>query len=354
MPSRGKKRVLAFENFSNNSPALGNLLEFQMRSMCLSELHNIDTIDVAFIYDFKNPFWDPKMLRWISPSNFQLHLYETLPLLNMNPKLGSVFVFNSRESFKSFLNQHIKEYVLCPSLFHYTNKSSAARGNYLFVRNFYLKKKYLPQFVFKPNIVLWAKTFLKRYVSNKYAVTINLRMNPLYGERRNSDIPSWQYLFRYCLEKHPDVTFLILARRNEAPEDLRDMPNVLFVKDYRTTMEQDMSLVKHGLFHMGVVSGPTSLTNFTDDISYCIFRVELNDKSYNYKWFKSGTQYPWQNKDLQKMIWENETPELLVKEFEHLFQNTDKKAWQQNIAISDAEAGFLEWPYIINDKPKIS
>jgi hypothetical protein len=128
------------------------------------------------------------------------------------------------------------------------------------------------------------------------------------------------------------------------------MPNIVFVKDYRTTMEQDMGLVKHGLFHMGVASGPTSLTNFADDIPYCVFRVELNDKSYNYKWFKPGTQYPW-HKDLQKLIWENETPESLVKEFEYLFQNTGKKAWQQNMAISNAEAGFLEWPYTINDKP---
>lgn len=346
---RGKLKVLAFENFRNNSPALGSFLEFQMRSLCLSELHNIDTIDVALVYDLKSPLWDPKMSKWCSPSNFQLHLYEILPLLNMNPRLGSVFVFNSRESFETFLSQHAKEYILCPSLFHYINKSGAAAGNYLFVRNFYLKKKYLPKFIFTPNIALWAKAFIKKYVGDKYAVTINLRVNPFFGERRNSDIPSWRHLFTYCLEKHPNVTFLILAHQNEVPEDFKHMPNFVFVKDYHTTMEQDMSLVKHALFHMGVMSGPTSFVNFTNDIPCCIFRTEMNDRSYNYNWFKPGTQFPWFNQHLQKLIWEKETPESLEKEFEHLFQNTDKKAWHQNVAIDDSQTSVLEWPYIFND-----
>jgi len=267
----------------------------------------------------------------------------------MNPKLGSVFVFNSKEGFDSFLEQHVKEYLLCPSLFHYINEGGASLGNYLFVRNFYQKKKYLPQFIFKPNIAFWAKAFIKKYVGDKYAVTINLRMNPFFGESRNSDIPSWRHLFEYCHKNYPKVVFLLLARQNEAPEDLKNMLNVVFVKDHQTTMEQDMSLVKHSLFHMGVVSGPTSFVFFTDNIPCCVFRLEMNDRSYNYRWFRPGTQFPWFKNNLQKLVWGKETSESLVKEFEHLFKNTNKESWQKEITMAKAPDHILQWPYVLND-----
>src|SRR3990167_8401532 len=66
-PYRGvpKKRILGIENFSTNSPALGNLLEFQMRWLCLADLEGADAIDIAFVYDLKTPFWDKKMSRWL-------------------------------------------------------------------------------------------------------------------------------------------------------------------------------------------------------------------------------------------------------------------------------------------------
>ncbi len=344
-----KKRILAFENFYNNSPALGSFLEFQMRALCLAELHDIDTIDIALIYDLKTPLWNPKMSKWLSPSNFQLLLYEILPLLNLNSKLGSVFVFNCRDDFESFLTQHSGEYILCPSLFHYINKSGAASGNYGFVRNFYLKKRYLPQFVFKPNIALWAKAFIKKYAGDKYPVAVNLRMNPFFGENRNSDIPSWRHLFEYCLNKHPEIVFLLLAQQQEAPDDLKHMSNIIFVKNHKTTMEQDMCLIKHSLFFMGVASGPTSFTNLTNDIPYRVFRVQMFDRSYTYNWHKPGSQWPWAEKTLQKLVWEKESPDSLIKEFEHLFRLVDKESWRKKMEVDQSKIKILEWPYIYED-----
>ena len=76
------------------------------------------------------------------------------------------------------------------------------------------------------------------------------------------------------------------------------------------------------------------------------------DKSYNYNWLKPGMQWPWAEKTLQKLVWEKETPESLIKEFEYLLQNTNKEAWQKAMTMARVPDHVLEWPYIFNDASK--
>ena len=344
--NNSEKKILAITDFKAVGFALGSFIEFQTRLLCEAYLNEINKIDFAFVYNPKKPVNHWKDASWVNSDNFHLHFADLIPLLNINPKLGSAFVFNSHNDFESFLKINSKNYILLPSLFNYVNKNKIARGNFGFIRNFYLKHKFLPKLEISDFVSLWTRAFIKKYVKGKYLIAVNLRSNPLFDDERNAAVDTWEQFFTHCFKKHPDVIFVILGRKNEITEKLKS-PNVIFAQDHNINIQHTLSFIKHSLFYMATSSGPASFAILSTDIPYINIRFRAPDISYNYNWFKPGTVLPWQNKEFQKLIWGKETPQLLIKEFEDLLGKVDKEKWKKELELDNIDSSILDWPFLV-------
>lgn len=347
-----EKKILAIADFSTIGVALGFFILFQTRLLCEAYLKKINKVDFALVYNPENPVGEKhkKDALWVNRDNFHLHFAELIPLLNVNPKLGSVLVFNSHNDFDGFLERNSKNYLLQPSFFNYVNKNKITTGTLVFLRDFYLKYKFLPKLEISNFVSLWTKAFIKKYAKDKYLIAVNLRSNPLFGHERNAAVDAWEHFFTYCFKRHPDVIFVILGRESEIADNLRNLANVIYAQDHEVNIQHTLSFIKHSLFYMATSSGPATYPMLTEDIPYIIVSFQIPDVSYNYNWFKPGTLLPWQNEELQKIIWEKESPELLIKEFEDLFGKVDKEKWARDLNLNDVDESILEWPYLMKRK----
>ncbi len=343
-----EKRILGINDFKVTDVAVGNMLEFQIRLLCEAHLRKVDKIDMALVYNPESPVGHWKYTSWINKDNFHYHLAELFPLLNVNPKLGSVFIFNSKDELESFLAKNHSRYFICPSIFKYANNQSFARGYYRFLRRFYNKERFLSEIELPEAANLWVRAFIKKYIKDRYLVAVNLRMNPFFAQHRNAKIGAWVDFFDYCSKKHKNIAFIILSRKSEIPKEFQKLPNLIFAQDYNTNIQHTFGFIKYSLFYMATSSGPASFAILSENIPYIIVSFHAPDISYNYNWwFKSDNLLPWQNKELQKLIWERETPELLIKEFEDLLDKVNKEKWKKGLDLDNADESILDWPYLI-------
>lgn len=80
-------------------------------------------------------------------------------------------------------------------------------------------------------------------------VVVHLR-NRTDQADRNADLESWLGFFTSCKDRF-DVKFIVIGTREEIVSRFRDLRNVIFSKDYSTTIEQDCALIQTALMYMG-------------------------------------------------------------------------------------------------------
>lgn len=347
-PSKKKEKILGIWNFQATNFGIGGLIEFNLQLLCEAHRRVINEIDIALLYNPLTPVKKSKYSSWITKDNIHYHLMEQFPLLNVNPKLSSIFIFNSKEEFDSFLNKNIDKYYLVPSLFTYVNELSGRLGIYRFFKDFYLKYGFLPKLKIPESTDLWSKALINKYANGRFVVAVSLRSNPFHSLSRNADINVWKSLFEYCLRKKYNIVFLILGRKSEMTDELR-LPNVLLSKDYNTDVQQNLALIQNSLFYMATSSGLISFAFLSNDIPYIItnFLRDFKDGFVNYKWLNPKTNILWQNKEFQKLSFEKETPEFLIKEFENLFSKVDKIKWLKSLTLNTDVDSLLNWPYLV-------
>ena len=338
-----QKRLLGVWDVKSTNVAVGILIEFQIRLLCEAYEKKLDKIDIAFVYDAEKPTVQPKF-SFINASNFHYHLSELIPILNTNPKLGSVFFFDHHDEFEKFLIKNQDQYDICPPIFDYMSGLRSDKDVFNIMRNFYFKNKFLPKLEFKEATSQWAKAFIKKYVGDKLAVTVNLRFNPKFTAGRNAKIEAWKEFFTYCGKDASDVKFVILGRQNEIGEKLKGLSNVIFSKDCNTNIEQDLALMAHSFFYMGITSGPASFPSLSTDIPYILTNYTMPNTPYAF-WLKHGEMLPWQNEEIQRVTWEPETKEWLIEEFEKLYGKLDKDEWRNKLQLNMTDEKSLSWPY---------
>jgi hypothetical protein len=340
-----EKRILGIWDLESSSLAIGDLIDFLIPLLCQADFKNAKKIDIVFVYNPEKPMATPKFSSFINASNLHYHLAEIIPILNTVPKLGSVFFFDSHAHFECFLAENSARYYMKPSFAEYLNGVSAKTRGWALIRNFYLKKKFVPKLKFKPTTIKWAGAFIKKNVGTKLMVTVNLRFNSQYTLDRDSNLEAWSELFEYSKEKNPDVMFVVLGRKGQFGDRFNNFSNVIFSKDYNTNIEQDLALIQQALFHMGTTSGPTSLAFLSEDIPYVITSFRVSDRINNL-WLKPESGFPWHNKELQRLLWDKESGNLLIKEFENLLGKVDKTEWRRRLNLEEINCSILEWPYI--------
>jgi hypothetical protein len=99
---------------------------------------------------------------------------------------------------------------------------------------------------------------------------------------------------------------------------------------------------------MATIFGPASLPLLTDYVPFVMTKYANPEPLYDFTWLKTGGHFPWQNTELQHLIWETqekESAEVLIREFEDIFGKVDKEAWRKGLDLENISEKSLDWPF---------
>ncbi len=330
-------RILLIYDTTYQPFAIGDFLVIQEASLVLTREFSAEYADIAIVYDAKSPDKADKVFKGVvSTDNVLLHLASMMPVLNLNPKIGSFFLFNSKAALESYVTDNIDRYLtIWPSCLDYGS------GKYLNLHafntvlyNFFKKYADIPNLSSSASLKSWALSFINQNVYPKVPVTINIRNNPMWDGRRNSRIPEWVKFFQYAEKFHPNVMFIVICATKELPEDFRGLSNVIFAKDFSTELDQELALIELSAAHLGTNSGPAAMAYFNKN-PYFIFSLpidgihhELFAKDDMLVHVKNDVFKFWFASDLQKFSSQPEDIESLMSAFEEIWQFIDVEKWQ--------------------------
>lgn len=314
----GARRLLLIYDFATQPFSIGDILIFQEAALVLRERHGLGQVDVAGVYDPARPVVPDPAFAHIEAENFLFHLAGILPAAQVNPHLGSIFLFDSHRRLEAYIADNAGQYYIWPSLEQY------AKGEYLFYYCFdelfaehHARHGMLPPLRSRPAALAWARRFIRKHAGTAVPVTIQLRRNPANPDR-NSDYDAWISFLRECADRYP-ARFFVICGRSELDPRLREIPNVTVVKEYCTSLEEDLALLEAGALHMGVASGPATMVHFSRK-PYCIFKWDLKAGALKTV-LKEGERYYFRfAAPLQSWLIVGETPELLRREFQRLWE----------------------------------
>ena len=327
------KRILAIWDLQTVPYSVGDILVLNEAMMCLRIDYNADKIDICFVCDPQKP--SRQDFNSINSENYHYNLAALIPLVQINPHLGSFILFDSYVSLEKFITDNIESYYVWPSIRHYANKIEAYANNFDYVQQFYSHKKYIPYLSCLRLVIEWAYKFYKQNLNSQFPIVVHLR-NSKNEPERNSKIDEWIAFFEFCNNKYP-IKFLIICSADEIDNRLRDYSNVMIMKDWYTTVEQDLSLIESSVMFMGGPSGPSTMALF-QEVPYIIFNFRPSNETIT-----KGSNLMFAN-NLQRLIWEPETKEILSTEFLEIFSKIDLSKWedkkQQFLSIRSVETRF--------------
>lgn len=276
-----EKRILIIYDLSVQPFSIGDLLLAQEVGLILCAEKKVNNVDVAILLTSKKPTSNDIAFESINSENYLYHFSALFPVLQMNKKLGSVFIFNSTVQLTNLVKHSnsylkiwpsVKDIFLTKSYLHYIAFDEIIFPHW---NNF----KELPNLEPIGYLNDWAENFINKFCNGKTVVTINFRNNKLFQNERNLDVEIWHQFFYSCIQKK-NVIFLIVCAKNEIDDRLRSCSNVIFAKDYDTTIEQDLALISAGDIHMGSSSGPASVAWFSNNKPYFIVRFTLSPNDF--------------------------------------------------------------------------
>lgn len=342
-------RVLAIYDTTSQPFSVGDLLICLEASLILCTQHNVSYVDLAFVYSEDNPDCaDPIFRGRVTKDNVFFHLASLLPLAQVNQNLASIFIFNSQAQLQRYINDNLDLYHIWPSawLMSKSKYLSPVIFNSLLYQHFE-EYKSIPYLTCRPFLREWAVNFYNDNLVDKVPVTVNLRNNSGWAQQRNSCMESWLEFFRHC-ETRYKVMFIIICAFSEIDERFRQCSNVLIAKDHHTGVEQDMALIHTSAIHMGAGSGPATMAWFNNK-PYLMVNTDFRvGDFYEYpdmiEQVSETIQRLWFSSPFQHIASGMETPELLINEFELMWQSVGLK-YLQNTSINRGKASprFISW-----------
>jgi len=319
-----KRRLLVVYDLSSQPFSVGDTLVFQEASLVLRELHGLDVVDFAIVYDPRNPVISDQAFARIDADSFLFHLSSVIPAAQVNPHLGSLLLLDSHEFLESLIADNAITYQVWPPFGLYAGRE------YLFYHcfnelfySYFMEHGALPKLTSRPAARLWAEQFIKQHVQSSFTASVQLRRNP-NNPVRDSKHDSWLPFFRYCADRYP-IKFIVICSASEVDARFRGLPNVVLAKDYLTNLEQDLALIEAASLHMGAASGPSAIAQFNRK-PYCIFSWKINPALFRGITRDGRRHHFYFSTDLQSWITEEETTESLITEFEHIWSHLNMKS----------------------------
>lgn len=323
-----RKCLLGIWDWASLPWSVGDPLMFVEDLNILKIRDEYDRVDICVVFDGAHP---GKSLRPtnLTPETSQSYALDFLPLFSMCHGLGRVVLFNDRKNFYCFLEQNLDRYEFYPSLpQHLGQKFNYYGGAYWeVILSFYDKHKYLPHLKVSTRDRRWAMNFFKTHVrSNEIPVVMSLK-NTRHCIHRNADPDLWYEFLERCAREKPEIRFVLVGLRGETDQRILQLPNIIFSKNYGTSMLQDVALVGSAPMYVGPTSGIGTIP-LLSDIPYLITNFEL--KEYPRLGIAAGENLPFAAAG-QKIfpVSKKWTVNLLFKEFCSIFHLTDKKKWDE-------------------------
>jgi hypothetical protein len=299
--------------------------------MALLAEANLNRVDFAILYDPASPVSSDKTYSDIDAENIFYYLSSVLPVSQINPNLGSMLIFDSRQILSKFIVDNMDYYEVWPSGWKFSSK------DYLYydMMDKVLYKHYQNfgnniQLKSRPFLSHWAFEYFETEINSAIPVTVNLRNNISYQKHRNANLEAWLSFFKDCQHKYP-VKFIIICALKERDERFRKLDNVLYAKDSGIGLEQELALIQNSVMHMGVGSGPMSMAWFGKNPYLMVntkyppgyFENEdmLVNIDRNISRFCFGTEF-------QRIYSDLETAEFLIEQFAILMGSADIMSWR--------------------------
>ncbi|MFC1644300.1 hypothetical protein ACFL5C_03200, partial [Candidatus Omnitrophota bacterium] len=226
------KRILGIWDYKALPWSVGDPLLFIEELSILKIKHNAEGIDICVVYDRDNPAGNRREPK-LTSENAQDYMLEFLPLFSTCPFLGSVYQFNSRKEFYSFLKTTSGRYDIFPPLRqHLSEKYNYTDGGNPHLREiqkFYNIYGYIPHLRIGNRNSFWARWFYVNHLPEKtIPVTLSLRQ-PLSGifNVRNAVPAVWLSFIDRCKVDFPEVVFVVVGLRAEVFHGLRERSNVI-------------------------------------------------------------------------------------------------------------------------------
>ena len=322
-----KKVILGVWDYRVLPWSVGDFLIFIETLSVLKLKHGADKVDVCVVCDTENPA-GYRGYSNVNSSNFRYYLFNLLPMINTCPYLGSVFQFDSRSEFYSFLKQSINKYEIYPPI----NRQLSETFNYIGgarrkeIQDFYRERGFIPYLAIDDYHLSWAYNFYETNAKGLLPVAVSLRNRP-DTKGRGADQNTWLGFFDLCKSAFPEVVFVVVGLREEVFEELRHRSNVIIAKDYGSTLVDDFALLRTSLLYMGVEHGIASIVDFSD-VPYLLFgrhpgvgKMMGLEPGGN---FGFATQH-------QKLFYTSFiiTSDSLLKEFSDLYGQLDIDRWHK-------------------------
>ncbi len=329
-PGTRPRRLLAIYDLTSQPFSIGDILVVQEASLVVRETYGLDVVDFALVYDPINPAvnCDPSFAR-INSENGLYHLASVLPVAQVNPYHGSMFVFNSHQQLYRFIADNSCRYRIWPSAWRF------AMRKYLYhhVFNDLLHDHFethgsVPELSCRPVMIDWAKRFFREHASPHIPVTVQFRRNKSISTTRNLDVDCWLEFFHHC-ESRYSVKFVIVCALSEVDERLRSCPNAVIAKDHGTNIEQDLALIQGAAMHMGACSGPGAIAIFNKKpyllLNSFAHQVGHDDMIPDEGFWKYTFATPY-----QRYAEPPTTMDLLTTQFARMWSAVDLAEWNDN------------------------
>ena len=326
------RRVLAIYDFRTYPYTVGEVLWFQELTLVLLEEHDADAVDVLWLCDPRRP---ASAGRGVTIENHPHKLAALLPLAQVNQRLGAFLLMDSAEEVEEYIASRGHRYVhIEPNFQLFAGTPNVHWTWYEKIVAFHERSGYLPRLSCAPGALLWARDFIGREIRPALPVVVQLRSNrsPVErSERRNAVVDAWVDFMTACSGTH-DVTFIVIGSRDEIDDRVRALPNVIHSKDYGTTVEQDLALLQLSLMFLASTSGPGVMALFSGT-PYRVFNYRPSHTR-----LPEGSQFPFAA-PLQRLVWEPETAELLMREMEDIIGALDLVEWGRQFDDLARDAG---------------
>ncbi len=335
-PRRPRNVILGVWDYKVIPWSVGDFLVFIETLSVLKLKREADKVDVCVVWDKENPAGNRGYTN-INSNNFRYYLFNLLPVISTSPYLGSVFQFDSRSEFHSFLQQNIKQYKIYPPI----NQQLAETFNFYGhatlkeIQDFYRERAFIPYLTIDDYHLSWAYNFYKTKAKGLLPVVISLRWHPHAAIHRNTERNVWLTFFDLCQSEFPGVVFVVVGNREEVFEELRHRNNVVVAKDYGSTLLDDFALVRTSLLYMAKESGISIIAVFSDTPYLLFGREEVARTALK---LEPGANWEFATQH-QKVFYADSftvTPDSLLREFSNLYNQLDTDKWRQKASAYES------------------
>ena len=343
-----KNNLLLIYDLETQPFSVGDLLIYQILATIAKDLQKYSSINLAIIFNEKNPTPSDKAFKSINKKNFRNNLISLLPIPFISNYIDELHIFNSKYKFQNYLSAISEDTETFPSGLKFK-----LTREYLYYSIFdemifpyYLSEGKVPELIFSDYLNNWAKLFFNKNGPNKVPITVNLRNNKFFQEHRNSDFNCWLEFFKYANHHYGIVQFFIICAESEIDQRFRELTNVTIVKDLNTRLDEELALIKNAAIHLGASSGP-ALAAWFGSKPYLIMNTTLHEQIFSNKGLvvKVGPgifKFCFAN-NLQRFVVGSEKLEVLILLFEECLKSVSVSQFCIDNFINEPDELSSNW-----------